>query len=366
MATSQQGHSLAILDDYHEIAKPYFSHIPTLSITSYPTTLHPTQSQADHDALITRLKPYTIISTMRERTPLPASILNQLPNLRLLLTTGNRNLAIDTSATVANNITYAGTVPPTSTDPFVRAAKSRSSTTNEHTFALLLALAKNIPADDHNVKTYAHGGWATALITNLAGKTIGLLGLGRLGAQAAIAASLGFGMKVIAWSPNLTQERADEVAKSVGQPEGAFRVVGKNELFETADVISVHLVLSERSRGTVGKEDLARMKKDALFVNTSRGPLVDEQALLQVLKDGKIGGAAVDVFDVEPLPEDSEWRSTDWGTGGRSRVVLTPHMGYAEKETMHDWYKQQAENVERWLKGEEVVGRIGGQRDAKG
>ena len=107
------------------------------------------------------------------------------------------------------------------------------------------------------------------------------------------------------------------------------------------------------------------MKPDALFVNTSRGPLVDEQALLQVLKDGKIGGAALDVFDIEPLPEESEWRSTEWGKGGRSRVVLTPHMGYAEKETMHDWYRQQAENVERWLRGEEVLGRIGGGREAK-
>lgn len=358
MANPQKQHSLAILDDYHGIAAQYFSHIPNLAITNYPKTLHPTQSDTDHAALLDRLKPHTIISTMRERTPLPESILSQLPNLRLLLTTGNRNLSISTPATQTHNITYCGTVPPASTDPFVKAAKARSSTTNEHTFALLLALAKNIPTDDYNVKSNSDGGWATSFVTNLAGKTIGLLGLGRLGAQAAITASLGFGMRVVAWSPNLTQERADEVAASVGQPKGTFKVVGKEELFETSDVVSVHLVLSERSRGTVGRADLVKMKKDALFVNTSRGPLVDERALLEVLKDGKIGGAALDVFDTEPLSDASEWRTLEWGKGGRSRVVLSPHMGYSERETMHDWYRQQAENVERWLQGEEVKNQI--------
>lgn len=360
MSTAQAQYSLAILDDYHNIAVPYFSHIPNLSITSYPDTLHPTQSPPDHDALIARLKPHHIISTMRERTPLPASILNNLPDLRLLLTTGTRNLSIDTPATITNNITYAGTVPPLPSSPTARAAKSRYSNTNEHTFALLLSLAKNTPTDDHNIKTNSHGGWATSFTTSLAGKTIGLLGLGRLGSQAAITASLGFGMRVLAWSPNLTQSRADEVASTVGLAPGTFTVVAdKSTLFRDSDVISIHLVLSPRSQHIISAADLALMKSDALLINTSRGPLVDETALLQVLRAGKIGGAALDVFDTEPLPRESEWRDTEWGRGGRARVVLSPHMGYADRETMGDWYRQQGENVERWLRGEEVRERIG-------
>lgn len=358
MSTPQKKHSLAILDDYHNIAAPYFAHIANLDITSYPETLHPTQSPADHDALINRLHQHDIISTMRERTPLPSSILTELPNLRLLLTTGTRNLAIDTRATVDQGIAYAGTTPPIPSDPIARAAKARFSTTNEHTWALLLALAKNVAADDHNVKTNSHGGWATSFATGLAGKKIGLLGLGRLGAQAAITASLGFGMTVLAHSTNLTQARADEVAAAAGLDAGAIRVVSKQELFATSDVVSVHLVLSERSRGAVGRAELDSMKPEALFVNTSRGPLVDEEALLTVLKRGAIRGAALDVFDTEPLPDDSEWRSTEWGQGERASVVLSPHMGYAEVETMRDWYRQQAENVQHWIQGEELVSRI--------
>lgn len=359
MAVPSKQHSLAILDDYNNIARPYFAKIPNLTITEYPSTLHPLHSDSDHNALIERLKPHTIISTMRERTPLPASILTQLPNLRLLLTTGTRNLSIPETTTAALSITYAGTTPPAAATPEARTAKARFSTTNEHTWALLLALAKNIAADDANVKAQTHGGWQTSLVTGLAGKTLGLLGLGRLGAQAAITGALGFGMRVVAWSENLTQDRADAAAAQAGLPPGSFRVAdSKHALFAEADVVSVHLVLSERSRGTVGRAELAAMKREALFVNTSRGPLVDETALLAVLKEGRIRGAALDVFDREPLPVDSEWRSMEWGLGGRSQLVLSPHMGYAEIETMHAWYEQQAANVERWLRGEEVVNRI--------
>jgi phosphoglycerate dehydrogenase-like enzyme len=169
-----------------------------------------------------------------------------------------------------------------------------------------------------------------------------------------------FGMRVISWSANLTQEAADDKAKAMGLPvetggEKTFKAVSREELFETADVISVHLVLSDRSRGLVGAEDLRRMKKSAIFVNTSRGPLVKERDLLSVLKDGLIRGAAVDVFDLEPLPKDSEWRTTKWGQDGRSQVLVTPHMGYVEEGTIRTWYEQQVENIKRWKDGLDLV-----------
>lgn len=372
---SQQQHRLAILDDYNSIAVNHFNTLlPNLSVTTFPNTLHPLHSEMDHASLIERLKPFTIISTMRERTPLPASILSQLPNLRLLLTTGTRNLGIDEKACAKLNITYCGATGPETTLPpdaksldsnakealltEIKDLKAKNSNTNEHTWAILLALAKNVPQDDYNVKTNSDGGWHTSLITGLAGKVFGAVGLGRLGAQAAITARLGFGMRVVCWSENLTQDKADEVARSVGLPAGTFKVVSKRELFEVSDVVSLHLVLGERSRGVVGKEELGWMKKSALFVNTSRGPLVDEEALLDCCERGDIRGVALDVFDKEPLDELSRWRSTEWGKNGKTQVVLSPHMGYAEDITLHSWYKQQAENVKLWLEGKEVANRI--------
>ena len=168
-------------------------------------------------------------------------------------------------------------------------------------------------------------------------------------------------MNITAWSRSLTQVRADEKAEAVGLRKGTFKVVAsKQELFQTADILSLHYVLSERSRGIVGEQELEAMKKSALLVNTSRGPLIDELALLKVLKEGRIRGAALDVFAVEPLPADSEWRTTRWGQDGRSEVLLTPHTGYVEENTMHAWYQQTAENVERWLNGQDVVGRFEG------
>lgn len=176
--------------------------------------------------------------------------------------------------------------------------------------------------------------------------------------------SSAFGMRVVAWSQNLTQEAADEKAAEMGLstelPDGTkrFKVASKDEAFSSADVLSVHLVLSDRSRGIVSTADLQKMKDTAFLVNTSRSPLVDEAALLKVLKEGKIGGAAIDVFDLEPLPKDSEWRTTEWGVEGRSRVVLTPHMGYVEGEKLREWYQQQVENLERWARGEELLSRF--------
>jgi glycerate dehydrogenase len=348
---------MAILDDYHNIAHKYFDTLKStasLDIQSFPDTLDP-RLPDQQKQLIQRLQPFTVISTMRERTPLCRETLRSLPNLKLLLTTGNRNAAIDTRACADLGITYCGT--SASLGP--NNVKARYSQTNEHHWALLLALAKNVAQDDRNVKSGEQGGWQTTLATGLAGKTLACLGLGRLGAQAAVTGKLGFGMDVVCWSENLTQEKADMQAEKAGLPAGSFKVLkSKKELFESADVLTVQYVLSDRSRGMVGEDELAVMKTSALLVNCSRGPIVDETALLTCLKEGRIRGAALDVFGTEPLPQDSQWRSEDWGKKRKSMVVLSPHMGYVEEETMHGWYEQHARNVERWLKGEEVTDRI--------
>lgn len=291
---------------------------------------------------------------MRERTPFPRELVSRLPNLRLLLTTGNRNLALDLAALRERGIPVAGAVYRT------HAGSVGSDSTTEHCVAMILAAARNLAQDDLVVKS---GGWQTAPAVALRGKVFGAVGLGRLGAAVARIMYLAFGMRVVAWSENLTQERADERAQEVGLPvesaeapgEKMFRAVGKRELFETADVVSVHLVLSDRSRGAVAREDLERLKKGAIFVNTSRGPLVVEQDLLDVLERGRIRAAALDVFDLEPLPLDSRWRTTRWGQDGRSRVLLTPHMGYVEEATLDAWYEQQVENLLRWERGEPLV-----------
>ncbi|OBT57450.1 hypothetical protein VE04_02293 [Pseudogymnoascus sp. 24MN13] len=265
-------------------------------------------------------------------------------------TTGTRNLAIDLDAARRLGIAVVGTSfrgkladPPPGPD-----------STTQHTLALVHALARNIPADDLSVKT---GAWQSTFALPLTGRTVGIVGLGRLGIAVASILSSAFGMRVVTWSSSLTQEVADEKAAAAGLPvESAwgktFEVVSKEELFRRADLVSVHYVLSERSRGVVGRAELALLKPSALLVNTSRGPLVDQEALLEVLKEGKIGGAALDVFELEPLPKDSEWRSEKWGKEGRSRVVLTPHMGYVEEGTLRPWAEEAVRNIERWGKGE--------------
>lgn len=211
-------------------------------------------------------------------------------------------------------------------------------------------------------------GWQTEMALGLQGKTLGLVGLGRIGAHVARVGVLAFGMKVVCWSANLTQEKADRLAEECGVPitgagmideyEKTFKVVGKEELFKTADVVSLHYVLSDRSRGLVGTHELACMKPSGLLVNTSRGPLVDEAALLDTLRNGRIRGAALDVFDIEPLPADSPWRNEDWDVKGKSRVLLTPHMGYVEEGTLNTWYEETAENLERLIQGQELLYQI--------
>jgi lactate dehydrogenase-like 2-hydroxyacid dehydrogenase len=350
--STEQRFKLAILDDYADIAPAKFSSISDrLDIVPFPETLN-AKSTSRRKALIERLQPYSIISTMRERTAFPREVLTELPNLKLLCTTGMRNASIDLKTCAERGIVVAGTTGQTNTNP----SPPGYNPTTEHTWALILGLAKGIASNDKAVK---EGGWQSGLALGLAGKTLALLGLGRLGAACAKTAVYGFGMKITAWSTNLTQDRADELAEAAGLPKGTYRVTGsKQELFETGDILSIQYVLSDRSRGIVGEKELSGMKKNALLVNTSRGPLVDEQALLRVLKEGRIRGAALDVFDVEPVAMDSEWRTTRWGQDGRSEVLLSPHMGYVEERTMHTWYEETAESVEQWLNGKEVKKRI--------
>lgn len=276
---------------------------------------------------------------MRERTPFPHALISRLPNLKLLLTTGVRNAGLDLAAFKDQGVPVAGTI-------------SGGQSTQQHCVAMILALARNLIADDQSVKT---GGWQTGITLPLARRKLGLLGLGRLGSAVGRMMHLAFGMEVIAWSPNLTQTKADEQARACGLPEGTFKAVGREALFGEADVLSVHVVLSDRSRGMVTARDLDLLKPDALFVNTSRGPIVVDEDLLEVLSKGKIRAAALDVFELEPLPLDSPWRSTKWGEEGRSQVLLTPHTGYAEKETLTSWYEEQAKNIVRWQKGEPLV-----------
>ena len=349
---------LAILDDYQGISSSKFSHLNSrLTTTVFSETLDPKRPE-QRAALISRLHPFDIVSVMRERTPLPADVLSALPNLKVVITSGPQNASIDISRCSSQGILVAGSPPPApgQNQSATTVLAPSLESTKQHTWALILGLARNVARDDSVVKS---GGWQTSLATGLTGKTLGVLGLGRLGSAVAKVAVLAFGMKICAWSSSLTQAAADDKAKALGLPEGAFAVSSsKEELFRSADVLSVHYVLSPRSRGIVGAEELAAMKPSALLINTSRGPLIDEGALLAALKKGAIRGAALDVYDTEPLPAQSEWRSEKWGRDGRSEVILSPHMGYAEEGVMHAWYEDAAENVERWLDGKELKGTL--------
>ncbi|SCV57356.1 related to 2-hydroxyacid dehydrogenase [Fusarium fujikuroi] len=353
--------SLLVLDDYLRISAKHFEHLqPSKLQVDVSDTYLPQRTAEEKGSLVKKLYLYEIISTMRERTPFSGELLRQLPNLKLLLCTGTQFETFDLETAKDLGITVAsalgrGRSDGTQHKQDIRKGGSHPAT--HHTWAMILALARNIAADDASIKA---GGWQSDMAIGLSGKTLGVVGLGRLGAAVARIGSLAFGMKIKCWSSSLDQSRADEMTAKLGLPivdedgDKTFEAVSKEELFATADVVTLHYVLSERSRGIVGAKELKAMKKSALLVNTSRGALIDETALLEAANDGSIRGVALDVFESEPLPADSPWRSQDWGKG-KSRVLLTPHMGYVEEGIMNNWYAEQAENVERWLDGKDVL-----------
>jgi phosphoglycerate dehydrogenase-like enzyme len=276
---------------------------------------------ADEEALVDRLAGFDVVVAMRERTPFPRSLLERLPALRLLVTTGMRNASIDLKAAAEAGVVVSGT-------------GGGGWSTAELTWGLILAVTRRITQEDACVRA---GEWQTGIGPDLAGKTLGVLGLGNLGARVAGYGNA-FDMDVIAWSENLTGERAAEVEAEL---------VGREELFARADVLTIHLVLSDRTRGLVGARELSLMKPTAYLVNTSRGPIVDEGALVDALRAGRIAGAALDVFDVEPLPLDHPLRDLP-------NAVVTPHIGYVSLETYQAMFRDAIEDIAAWLAGEPV------------
>ena len=309
---------IAILDDYQNkaLGAADWDSIPGADVTVFNEFLG-----HDEVEIANTLAPFNVLIAMRERTRFPASQIELLANLELLVTTGMRNLAIDMDAARAQDVDVCGT-------------DMLGYPAFEHAWALILALVKEIPKEDRAMKA---GGWQEGFGVGLNGKTLGVVGLGKLGAQAA-KVGLAFGMDVIAWSQNLTDERCTEVG---------VRRVTKEELFSTADVITVHMILSERSTGLVGATEFAQMKPSAFLVNTSRGPIVDETALIEALELQRIAGAGIDVYDVEPLPADHALRGFD-------NAVLTGHTGYVISELYDKVYGQSVENVRAWLDGAPV------------
>ena len=309
---------IAILDDYQNTARECADWD---SIPGEPDVVAFHQHLAGEDAVAEALANFDIVVAMRERTPFPASLMARLPTLRLLVTTGMRNLAIDMGAARARGVPVCGTALL----PYAAF---------EHAWALILALAKRIPREDRLMR---EGGWQAGVSDGLHGKTLGVLGLGKLGAKVARVAHA-FDMRVIAWSQNLTDEQAAE--------HGATRVE-KDALFRESDIVTIHMVLSDRTRALVGKHELALMKPTAMLVNTSRGPIVDEAALVEALRAGTIAGAGLDVFDTEPLPVDHPLRSIP-GT------VLTGHTGYVMQENYALGYSQAVEDIAAWLAGDPI------------
>lgn len=307
---------IAVLDDYQGLSQQMADWAPLAGraeIVVFRDTL------ADVDELTKRLDGFSIVCAMRERTKFGRTLLERLPGLELIASTGKHNAAIDMAAASDLGIAVAYTEPVS------------GGGTPELTWALILAALRNIPGEVASVRD---GGWQVGLGRELAGHTLGILGLGRIGSAVA-RVGIAFGMRVIAWSPNLDAARA----ASLG-----VEAVMKEELFSRSDVLSVHMVLGERSRGLVAHDDLGRMKSTAWLVNTSRGPIVDEAALVDVLTERRIGGAALDVYGTEPLPADHPFRHL-------GNVVATPHIGYVTEQTYRAFYGQTVENIIAWLDG---------------
>jgi len=305
---------IALLDDYQGVALSLadWASIPGGEVESFRDHV------TDIESLVECLHPFECIVAMRERTPLREAVLSRLPNLKLLITTGSRNPVLDIAYAQSKGITVCNT-------------GGDSASTVELTWALILAAVRNLPFEDASMR---RGNWQTTIGPTLEGKTLGCVGLGNLGGRVAKIGQA-FGMNVIAWSTNLTAERCAEI--------GA-RLVSKQELMSTADVITVHLVLSDRSRNILDAPDLALMKRDAYLVNTSRGPLIKEAALLDTLQNHRIAGAALDVYDEEPLPSNHPLRDLD-------NVVLSPHLGYVTSDNFRGFFSAVVEDVVAFQKG---------------
>jgi phosphoglycerate dehydrogenase-like enzyme len=304
---------LAVLDDYQNVA---------LKLADWSAPAKKAEITVFHDrvsdvsALVERLLPFDIICVMRERTPLPREVLERLPQLKLIASTGSGNASIDKEAAAEKGIA-------------VTATGYRSTAAIELTWALILATARNV-VDESNAM---RGGlWQTTVGQELHGKVLGVLGLGNIGREVARIGQA-FGMKIVAWSENLTLEIAEAAGATL---------VTKNELFRQADFVTIHLILSQRTRGLVGAAELELMKPSSKLINTSRGPIVDEASLLEALRARRIAGAALDVFDEEPLPPQHPFRSLD-------NVLATPHIGYVSEELYRTFYGDVVASVTAWL-----------------
>ena len=326
---------VAVLDDYHRIAHAL------ADWASLGAEVDFFDRAIAREQLPATLAGYDTLVLMRERTAFPREVLERLPALELVVTTGMRNASLDIDYLRDRGVRVCGTGIPGYGSPDrlgsggagERPAPGLPSTI-EVAWALILALFKRVTYEDRALRG---GTWQQGLPTNLAGATLGLLGLGRLGAQM-VAPARAFGMEVIAWSQNLTAERA---------AEAGARLVTREELLAGSDVVSIHLVLSDRSRGLIGTAELEQMKPTAFLVNTSRGPIVDERALIRALRANALGGAGLDVYDTEPLPHDHPLLTLE-------NTVLTPHLGYVSRDGLAEMYGQVVEDIAAHLRGEPI------------
>src|SRR5215468_454574 len=309
----------AILDDYQNVAMNFADWSPIKKDVEFKVFKKPFASQ---DEAIKALQGFAIVVGMRERTAFPRKVIEALPELKLLITTGARNNSFDVRACAERGVTVCGT-------------GGAGSPTTGVTFGLMLELTRRIGFENARLKTGAP--WQVTVGRDLEGLTLGILGLGKLGQRSA-AVGKAFGMKILAWSQNLTEDKA----KAAGAD-----YVSKDDLFRNSDFVTIHNVLSDRSRGMVGARELGLMKKTAYLINTSRGPIVDEKALITALQNRSIAGAGLDVFDIEPLPLDHPFRRMD-------NVVITPHLGYVSEQNYRKYFPDVVEDIRAWLDGKPV------------
>jgi phosphoglycerate dehydrogenase-like enzyme len=317
MSPDREPVEIAVLDDYQNVA---LSMADWSGLDGQAAVTVFNDHVSNTDAVVARLRRFDVVCVMRERTPMSRAVIERLPKLRLIASTAHANASIDLEGAAERGIKIVHT-------------GYSSNPTIELTWALILAGARNLIAETASLRG---GGWQHFIGDDLAGRTLGLLGLGNIGGAVARTAKA-FGMEVLAWSQNLTADRA---------ADAGARLVTKDELFRQSDIISIHLVLSSRTRGLVGAAELTLMKPSARLVNTSRGPIVVEAALLSALEAGKISGAAIDVFDQEPLPPDHPFRRLP-------NLLATPHIGYVSRDLYARFYQDTVNNIRQWLAGQD-------------